>query len=209
MGGAVEMQQLHEFPWVLHLSELKFQLQSNVVPIGMITRGIYCHRALLFKVRLTSLPHGNISCFFSVPIPLQTLYFTHIFWHPILSPFSLRSPHPPLIVFLSLLSFLLHFSSFHTHNNPLHSIPLLFPNNSDLNRLRSLTFQCLADCIGMSCTLVRGDYNRAWNEVLLFDGNPSDNGCSSQPCRYVVDLMHQPGSLLTANTPAAVQYQTI
>lgn len=50
MGGAVEMEKLHEFPWVLHLSELKFQLQSNVVPIGSISKGIYCHRALLFKV---------------------------------------------------------------------------------------------------------------------------------------------------------------
>ncbi|XP_035509874.1 armadillo repeat-containing protein 3 isoform X2 [Morone saxatilis] len=117
MGGAVEMEKLHEFPWVLHLSELKFQLQSNVVPIGLIRRGIYCHRALLFK--------------------------------------------------------------------------------------------CLVDCIGMSCTLVRGEYNRAWNEVLLLSGNPSSDGHSSQPCCYIVDLMHQPGSLLKANTSAAVQYQTI
>ncbi|XP_071341519.1 armadillo repeat-containing protein 3 isoform X2 [Trachinotus anak] len=117
MGGAVEMEKLTEFPWVLHLSELKFQLQSNVIPIGMIRRGIYCHRALLFK--------------------------------------------------------------------------------------------CLADCIGISSTLVRGEYNRAWNEVLLFSGNPSSKGRSSQPCRFIVDLMHQPGNLLAANTPAAVQYQTI
>ncbi|KAG8009395.1 Armadillo repeat-containing protein 3 [Nibea albiflora] len=117
MGGAVEMEKLHEFPWVLHLSELKFQLQSNVIPIGLIGRGIYYHRALLFK--------------------------------------------------------------------------------------------CLVDCIGMSCTLVRGEYNRAWNEVLLFIENASSHGRSSQPCRYIVDLMHQPGRLLAANTPAAEQYQTI
>ncbi|GAA6228343.1 armadillo repeat-containing protein 3 [Lates japonicus] len=117
MGGAVEMEKLHEFPWVLHLSELKFQLQSNVIPIGMISRGIYCHRALLFK--------------------------------------------------------------------------------------------CLADCIGMSSTLVRGEYNRAWNEVLLFSEDSTSNGRFSPPCRYIVDLMHQPGSLLEANTPAAEQYQTI
>ncbi|KAM7390610.1 hypothetical protein PAMA_008677 [Pampus argenteus] len=117
MGGAVEIEKLHEFPWELYLSELKFELQSNVVPIGMISKGIYCHRALLFK--------------------------------------------------------------------------------------------CLADCIGMSCTLVRGEYNRAWNEVLLFKGNPSSSGRSSQPCRFIVDLMHQPGSLLKTNTPAAIQYQTI
>ncbi|XP_056290596.1 armadillo repeat-containing protein 3 isoform X2 [Pseudoliparis swirei] len=117
MGGAVEMEKLHKFPWVLHLSELKFQLQSNVVPIGLINRGIYCHRAVLFK--------------------------------------------------------------------------------------------CVADCIGMSCSLVRGEYNRAWNEVLFFNGNPSRNERPSQPCRYIVDLMHQPGSLLAASTAAAVQYQTI
>ena len=50
MGGAVPMEKLHEFSWTLHLSELKFQLKSNVVPIGLIIKGIYCHRALLFKV---------------------------------------------------------------------------------------------------------------------------------------------------------------
>nr|XP_020465301.1 armadillo repeat-containing protein 3 isoform X1 [Monopterus albus] len=117
MGGAVEKEKLHEFTWLLHLSQLKFQLQSNVIPIGLIRRGIYCHRALLFK--------------------------------------------------------------------------------------------CLADCLGISCTLVRGEYNRAWNEVLLFNGTPSSNGFSSQPCRYIVDLMHQPGSLLAVSTVAAEQYQTI
>uniref|UniRef100_A0A3B5A5T2 Armadillo repeat containing 3 n=1 Tax=Stegastes partitus TaxID=144197 RepID=A0A3B5A5T2_9TELE len=116
MGGAVEMEKLHEFSWMLHLSELKFQLQSNVVPIGLISKGIYCHRALLFK--------------------------------------------------------------------------------------------CLADCIGISCSLVRGEYNRAWNEVL-FIWSAANNQRSSQPCRYIVDLMHQPGSLLAVDTPAAVRYQTI
>ncbi|XP_074549602.1 armadillo repeat-containing protein 3 isoform X2 [Halichoeres trimaculatus] len=117
MGGAVKMEKLHEFPWVLHISKLKFKFQSNVVPLGFIRKGIYCHRALLFK--------------------------------------------------------------------------------------------CLADCIGLSCTLVRGEYNRAWNEVILFDENPSRNRNWSQPCRYIVDLMHLPGSLLKAKSPAAELYQTI
>uniref|UniRef100_I3KAM3 Armadillo repeat containing 3 n=1 Tax=Oreochromis niloticus TaxID=8128 RepID=I3KAM3_ORENI len=116
-GGAVEMEKMHEFSWILHLSELKIQLQSNVIPIGFIKKGIYYHRALLFK--------------------------------------------------------------------------------------------SLADCIGLSCTLVRGDYNRAWNEVLLFSRNSSNKLHSSQPCRYIVDLMHQPGNLFPVNSPAAVQYQTI
>lgn len=112
MGGAVEMEKMHTFEWTLHLSELKCQLQSNVVPIGMINRGIYCHRALLFK--------------------------------------------------------------------------------------------CLADSIGLTCTLVRGEYSRAWNEVLVFNKSRAE-----PPCRYVVDLIHNPGCLLRVHTPAAEQYQTI
>lgn len=57
MGGAMEMEKMREFPWVLHLSKLKFKLQSNVVPIGSIRMGIYRHRALLFKVSVTEQPH--------------------------------------------------------------------------------------------------------------------------------------------------------
>ncbi|XP_055086096.1 armadillo repeat-containing protein 3 [Periophthalmus magnuspinnatus] len=108
MGGEVDRKKMHTFEWTLHISELKFELQSNVVPIGMIKQGTYYHRALLFK--------------------------------------------------------------------------------------------CLADCIGLSCSLVRGEYNRGWNEVLVLNG---------QTQRYVVDLMHNPGSLLKVNTPAAEQYQNI
>lgn len=71
MGGAVEMERLHEFPWVLHLSELKFQLQSNVVPIGLIRKGIYCHRALLFKVALHYAVKPHELLIFSVQISLK------------------------------------------------------------------------------------------------------------------------------------------
>ncbi|XP_058479400.1 armadillo repeat-containing protein 3 isoform X1 [Solea solea] len=117
MGGEVKKEKLHEFAWVLHISELKSQLQSNIIPIGLIKRGFYCHRALLFKY--------------------------------------------------------------------------------------------LADCIRVSSTLVRGEYDRAWNEVFFFTGNCARIGRCSQPSRYIVDLMHQPGSLLAANDPAAVRYQTI
>lgn len=62
MGGEVEREKLHEFTWVLHISELKSQLQSNVIPIGFIKKGIYCHRALLFKVE-------------SHPVPLVLIFF--------------------------------------------------------------------------------------------------------------------------------------
>ncbi|XP_005803393.1 armadillo repeat-containing protein 3 [Xiphophorus maculatus] len=116
MGGAVPREKLHELGWVLHQSQLRFQLKSNVLPIGMINKGTYCHRALLFK--------------------------------------------------------------------------------------------CLADTIGKSCTLVRGDYNRAWNEVLLFKVD-RENLRFSMPCRYIVDLMHRPGTLLPIDSPAAQEYQII
>ena len=33
----------------------------------------------------------------------------------------------------------------------------------------TIPFQTLADKIAVSCSLVRGEYNRAWNEVLLPD----------------------------------------
>ncbi|XP_054893466.1 armadillo repeat-containing protein 3-like isoform X2 [Poeciliopsis prolifica] len=116
MGGAVPRERLHELSWMLHQSELRFQLKSNVLPIGMINKGTYCHRAFLFK--------------------------------------------------------------------------------------------CLADTIGKRCSLVRGDYNRAWNEVIIFI-DYYKNPRFSVPCRYIVDLMHQPGTLLPIDSPAAQQYQTI
>ncbi|XP_014037116.1 armadillo repeat-containing protein 3 [Salmo salar] len=117
MGGAVEVDRQHDFLWELHLSELRYELQSNIIPIGQIRKGTYYHRALLYKV--------------------------------------------------------------------------------------------LADRIGVSCSLVRGEYNRVWNEVLLSAGTPHYPGCRPQPRAHLVDLIHQPGRLLRANTPQAIQYQTI
>ncbi|CAB1349906.1 unnamed protein product [Coregonus sp. 'balchen'] len=117
MGGAVEVDRQHDFLWELHLSELRYELQSNIIPIGQIRKGTYYHRALLYKV--------------------------------------------------------------------------------------------LADRIGVSCSLVRGEYNRAWNEVLLSVGTPHYPRCQPQPRAHLVDLIQQPGRLLRANTPQAIQYQTI
>lgn len=50
MGGPVSAERQHELLWELHLSELKHEEQSNVILIGKIEKGTYCHRALLFKV---------------------------------------------------------------------------------------------------------------------------------------------------------------
>ncbi|XP_077480946.1 armadillo repeat-containing protein 3-like isoform X4 [Stigmatopora argus] len=117
MGGAIEKDDLHSFGWLLHICLLRSKMQCNVVPIGVINKGFYCHRALLFKY--------------------------------------------------------------------------------------------LADCIGLQCTLVRGEYNRAWNEVLLSKEDPASNEQSSQPRCYIVDLMHQPGRFLRSHSPAAFRYHSI
>ncbi|XP_012586701.1 PREDICTED: armadillo repeat-containing protein 3 isoform X2 [Condylura cristata] len=49
MGGTISKEKLNDFSWEFHISELKFQLKSNVIPIGLIKKGIFYHRALLFK----------------------------------------------------------------------------------------------------------------------------------------------------------------
>ena len=50
MGGPIERGQLPNFSYELSISQLKYELKSNVIPIGMIEKGIHYHRALLFKV---------------------------------------------------------------------------------------------------------------------------------------------------------------
>ncbi|XP_056375256.1 armadillo repeat-containing protein 3 isoform X2 [Hyla sarda] len=49
MGGPIAKDRLHEFSWELHVGEIKYELKSNVIPIGKIKKGIFYHRALLFK----------------------------------------------------------------------------------------------------------------------------------------------------------------
>ena len=53
LGGPIDRGQLMNFSWELQISQLKFDIKSNVVPIGMIKFGIHYHRALLFKVNHT------------------------------------------------------------------------------------------------------------------------------------------------------------
>lgn len=69
--------------------------------------------------------------------------------------------------------------------------------------------QVLADRIGLSCSLVRGQYNRAWNEVRLPSTTPTASGVYPHFQTYIIDLMYKPGDLMKCGTPAAVQYQTI
>ncbi|KAM9308562.1 armadillo repeat-containing protein 3 [Gastrophryne carolinensis] len=49
MGGPIDKDHLHDFSWELHISELKYELQSNVIPVGRIKKGTFYHRALLYK----------------------------------------------------------------------------------------------------------------------------------------------------------------
>ncbi|XP_077010166.1 armadillo repeat-containing protein 3 isoform X3 [Tamandua tetradactyla] len=116
MGGPIARDKLYEFSWELHISELKFQLKSNVVPIGLIRKGIFYHRALLFKA--------------------------------------------------------------------------------------------LADRIGIGCSLARGEYGRAWNEVKLMDGSRKGMiGCLPPPEVFIVDLMFHPGELMKVKSREAELYR--
>ena len=53
----------------------------------------------------------------------------------------------------------------------------------------------------LKVSLERGDYNRAWNTVALKEGN-----LVYPPKVYLVDLMHEPGKLMLANSMDATQY---
>ncbi|XP_071591153.1 armadillo repeat-containing protein 3 isoform X2 [Heliangelus exortis] len=116
MGGPIERDKLHDFSWQLHISEIEFELKCNVVPIGKVKKGTFCHRALLFKV--------------------------------------------------------------------------------------------IADRIGILCSLVRGEYNRAWNEVKLVDDSPQGiPQLLLPPQEYIVDLMFEPGFLMKQGSVQADQYK--
>ena len=51
MGGEVTRDDIPSFSYELSISQLKCDLNSNIIPIGKIGAGIFYHRALLFKVR--------------------------------------------------------------------------------------------------------------------------------------------------------------
>lgn len=49
MGGSVEKGQIANYPFKFRITELKLQMTSNVIPIGLVNKGTFYHRALLFK----------------------------------------------------------------------------------------------------------------------------------------------------------------
>ncbi|KAM9303177.1 armadillo repeat-containing protein 3 [Morus bassanus] len=75
---------------------------------------------------------------------------------------------------------------------------------------RALLFKVIADRIGIGCSLVRGKYNRAWNEVKLVDDSPQGiAGLLLPPQEYIVDLMFDPGFLIKQGSAEADQYKHI
>ncbi|CAH1777612.1 unnamed protein product [Owenia fusiformis] len=117
MGGPIARGQLANFSYELPISQIKYDLKSNVIPIGLIKTGIHYHRALLFKA--------------------------------------------------------------------------------------------LADRIAVSCSLMRGEYNRSWNEVMLTDDDDTPGAPKFPPKSYIVDLIHEPGRLMLADSNEAEQYKRL
>lgn len=74
---------------------------------------------------------------------------------------------------------------------------------------RALLFKALADRLSIGCTLSRGQYNRAWNEVMVADDDDEVTGVKFPPKPYIVDLIHEPGRLLPLDSREAVAYQKI
>jgi len=50
MGGQINPEKLGDFAYKFSITEKKMNLNSNIIPIGEISAGIFYHRALLFKV---------------------------------------------------------------------------------------------------------------------------------------------------------------
>ncbi|XP_067417810.1 armadillo repeat-containing protein 3 [Emydura macquarii macquarii] len=75
---------------------------------------------------------------------------------------------------------------------------------------RALLYKVIADRIGIGCSLVRGEYGRAWNEVKLVDDSPQGiTGLLLPPQVYIVDLMYQSGCLMKQGSAEADHYQRI
>ena len=51
MGGPVSRDEVANLGYELLINETKYELKSNILPIGKIRLGTFYHRALLYKVR--------------------------------------------------------------------------------------------------------------------------------------------------------------
>ena len=80
---------------------------------------------------------------------------------------------------------------------------------------RAMLFKVLADRVHVACSLVRGQYARAWVEIAIAEeeyGPPSDyDPTPPLPSRllrpnYIVNLMDRPGQLIQIGTVEADIY---
>uniref|UniRef100_A0A2K6EP43 Armadillo repeat containing 3 n=1 Tax=Propithecus coquereli TaxID=379532 RepID=A0A2K6EP43_PROCO len=67
--------------------------------------------------------------------------------------------------------------------------------------------QALADRVGLGCSLVRGEYGRAWNEVTLLHERKGLTGALAPPDVYIVDLVFHPGALMKLRSRDADLYR--
>ncbi|GAB1601676.1 armadillo repeat-containing protein 3-like [Argonauta hians] len=84
---------------------------------------------------------------------------------------------------------------------------------------RALLFKTLADRIAIRCSLVHGDFFKAWNIVLLTNEDVDNlseiyhykrqENITGPHTAFIVDLMHDPGHLIRVNTPEAKRYCTL
>ena len=51
LGGPVARDEISNLGYELLINETKYELKSNIVPLGKIRLGTYYHRALLYKVK--------------------------------------------------------------------------------------------------------------------------------------------------------------
>uniref|UniRef100_H2YZ59 Armadillo repeat-containing protein 3 n=1 Tax=Ciona savignyi TaxID=51511 RepID=H2YZ59_CIOSA len=73
---------------------------------------------------------------------------------------------------------------------------------------RALLYKVCPHNIGVPCSLVRGEYNRAWNEVTIA-ASLEKGAARYPPTRYIIDLIHETGRLIRTDSPEAVQYKSI
>lgn len=50
LGGPVDKEELAAFSWELPLAMIRKEVNTNIIALGMLKKGTFFHRALLFKV---------------------------------------------------------------------------------------------------------------------------------------------------------------
>jgi hypothetical protein len=52
LGGPITPDDIATFGYEVAMNQLKAELQSNIVPIGRVRKGVHAQRAFLFKVKI-------------------------------------------------------------------------------------------------------------------------------------------------------------